>query len=177
MLTHTAGLANNYRGNVDAYRSAMQGATDNADLVSRLAAMPLNHQPGAEWQYSAATDVVGHLVEVISGMSLDEFFKQRIFEPLDMPDTHFYMDAEKAPRLTTQYTPGADMKISPQDPGSADSRWISSPKKLFRGAGGLVSTVRDYLRFQQMMLNGGALHGTRILAPATVSLILENHTG
>lgn len=177
MLTHTAGLANNYRGNVDAYRSATQGATDNADLVGRLAALPLNYHPGEEWQYSAATDVVGHLVEVISGMSLDEFFRQRIFQPLDMPDTHFYMDDTKAPRFTTQYTPGTDMKITPQDPGTTAPRWISGPKKLFRGAGGLVSTVRDYLRFQQMMLNGGILHGTRLLAPSTVSLMLENHTG
>jgi CubicO group peptidase (beta-lactamase class C family) len=142
-----------------------------------LTTLPLNYQPGEDWQYSIATDVVGHLVEIISGMSLDEFLANRIFAPLDMTDTHFYLDPSKAPRLTTQYTPGEDMKIVEQDPGSAQSRWISGPKTLFHGAGGLVSTARDYLRFQLTMLNRGILEGTRILAPSTVSLMLENHTG
>ena len=179
MLTHTAGLANSYIGNSEAYGDAMGGdpTRDNAHLVEKLVKIPLNYQPGEDWQYSVATDVVGRLVEVISGQSLDEFFKERIFGPLDMPDTHFYMDANKAPRLTAQYTPGEDNKITLQDPGSADSRWISGPKTLFRGAGGLASTARDYLRFQQMMLSGGELHGVRLLAPSTVSLMLENHTG
>ena len=176
MLTHTSGLANNYIGNVEAYRSTTSGAKDNAELIAKLASMPLNYHPGEAWQYSAATDVVGRLVEVISGQNLDDFLRERIFEPLDMPDTHFYMDADKADRLTAQYTPGEDMKISLQDPGSSDSRWISGPKTLFRGAGGLASTARDYLRFQQMVLNGGELDGVQLLAPSTVSLILENHT-
>lgn len=179
MLTHTAGLANSYRGDIEAYRAAFEGAPvkDNAELIAKLTTLPLNYQPGEDWQYSIATDVVGHLVEIISGMSLDEFLANRIFAPLDMTDTHFYLDPSKAPRLTTQYTPGEDMKIVEQDPGSAQSRWISGPKTLFRGAGGLVSTARDYLRFQLTMLNRGILEGTRILAPSTVSLMLENHTG
>lgn len=177
MLTHTSGLANNYVGNVEAYRATTRGAKDNAELIAKLASMPLNYHPGEAWQYSAATDVVGHLVEVISGQNLDDFLRERIFEPLDMPDTHFYMEANKADRLTAQYTPGDTMKITLQDPGSAESRWISGPKTLFRGAGGLASTARDYLRFQQMVLNGGELNGVRLLAPSTVSLILENHTG
>ena len=179
MLTHTAGLANSYRGDIEAYRAAFAGAPvkDNAELIAKLTTLPLNYQPGEDWQYSIATDVVGHLVEIISGMSLDEFLANRIFAPLDMTDTHFYLDPSKAPRLTTQYTPGEDMRIVEQDPGSAQSRWISGPKTLFRGAGGLVSTARDYLRFQLTMLNGGILDGTRILAPSTVSLMLENHTG
>ena len=179
MLTHTAGLANNYLGNADAYREAMNATrpADNAELVARLASLPLNYQPGTEWQYSAATDVVGHLVEIISGQSLDAFFAERLFAPLDMPDTHFYLDEDKAGRLTAQYTPGEENKITLQDPAGTASRWVSGPRGLYRGAGGLVSTVRDYLRFQQMMLNGGALDGARILAPATVDLILDNHTG
>lgn len=177
MLTHTAGLANNYVGNVEAYQAAVADAQNNEELIKKLATLPLNYHPGEEWQYSIATDVVGRLVEVISGMALDQFFRDRIFGPLDMPDTHFYMDADKAPRLTTQYTPGEDNIITPQDPGGAESRWISGPKTLFRGAGGLASTTRDYLRFQLMMLNGGELDGVRLLAPATVSLMLENHTG
>ena len=179
MLTHTAGLANNYMGNVEAYRKVMNASRpeDNAEIMRRLAALPLNYHPGEAWQYSVATDVVGHLVEVISGQDLDTFFAERIFTPLKMPDTHFYLEEKDAQRLTAQYTPGTDNKISLQDPGSVESRWITGPKTLFRGAGGLVSTVRDYLRFQQMMLNGGELDGVRLLAPSTVSLMLENHTG
>ena len=177
MLTHTSGLANNYIGNVETYRKTTAGARDNAELIARLASLPLNYHPGEAWQYSAATDVVGHLVEIISGEDLATFLRTRIFEPLDMPDTHFYLDANDAPRLAAQYAPGEAMKIELQDPGSTESRWISGPKTLFRGAGGLVSTTRDYLRFQQMILNGGVLNGVRLLAPATVSLILENHTG
>ena len=179
MLTHTAGLANNYSGNVAAYRQAMNTPRpkSNDEQIKRLAELPLNYHPGEEWQYSAATNVVGHLVEIISGQSLDEFLRQRIFEPLQMPDTHFYLDDTKGGRLTTQYTPDENNKIKAQDPGSKQSRWITSPRNLFSGAGGLVSTVRDYLRFQQAMLNGGEIDGNRILAPSTVSLMLENHTG
>lgn len=178
MLTHTAGLANSYVGNISAYQERMGpgSARDNAELIARLAKIPLNYQPGEAWQYSIATDVVGHLVEIISGQPLNEFLQQRIFDPLDMPDTKFYLDEDQADRLTTQYTPGDDMRVIPQDPGSIRSRWISGPKTLFRGAGGLLSTPRDYLRFQLMMVNGGELHGIRILAPSTVSLMLENHT-
>ena len=178
MLTHTAGLANNYIGDVETYRATFRTPPrDNAELVSKLAGLPLNYQPGTQWQYSAATDVVGRLVEVISGRSLDAFFKEHIFKPLDMTDTHFYLEAKDAPRLAAQYRPGKDKKIELQDPGSLESRWISGPQTLYRGAGGLVSTARDYLRFQLAMINGGSLDGVRLLAPSTVSLMLENHTG
>ena len=139
--------------------------------------LPLNYHPGEQWQYSAATNVVGHLVEIISGQSLDIFLKERIFSPLDMKDTHFYLDDTKGGRLTAQYAPGEKNKITLQDPGTEQSRWITSPRNIFSGGGGLVSTARDYLRFQQMVLNGGELNGVRILAPGTVSLILENLTG
>ncbi|MEQ8859481.1 MAG: serine hydrolase domain-containing protein [Pseudomonadales bacterium] len=179
MLTHTAGLANNYLGNADFYREAMRARPED-DLeayIKRLAALPLNYQPGSAWQYSAATDVVGRLVEVISGRPLDAFLAEEIFEPLGMTDTQFFLDEGKADRLAAQYTPGDDLKIVLDDPAGADSRWVQGPKILFRGAGGLVSTTRDYLRFQQMMLDGGELAGVRLLAPATVSLMIENHTG
>ena len=180
MLTHSAGLANSYLGNAAAYREHMDEYPRDGDLegyIKHLAALPLNYQPGTEWQYSTATSVVGRLVEVMSGMSLDEFFHERIFRPLGMTDTHFYLDDSYASRLAAQYTPGDDEKIVLQDPGSAESRWISGPKTLFSGSGGLVSTVDDYLRFQQMMLNGGELDRTRLLSPNTVSLMTENHTG
>jgi len=178
MLTHTAGLSNSYIGNRQAYRKAMNipRPESNAEQVDRLSKLPLNYHPGEQWQYSAATNVVGHLVELISGQSLDIFLKEKIFSPLDMKDTHFYLDNTKGGRLTAQYAPGKDNKITLKDPGTEESRWITSPRNIFSGGGGLVSTARDYLRFQQMILNQGELNGERILAPSTVSLILENHT-
>lgn len=179
MLTHTAGMANSYRGNVayhDEYTAVRPDDTTES-YVKRLASMSLNYQPGEEWQYSHATDVVGRLVEVLSGQSLDEFFKQRIFKPLQMNDTHFFLDNTQGGRLTAQYTPGDNNKIKLQDPASDKSRWITGNKKVFRGAGGLVSTAHDYIRFQQMVSNGGELEGVRLLSPLTVSLMIENHTG
>ena len=93
-------------------------AVDNKELISRLSKIPLNYQPGTQWQYSIATDVVGHLVEVISGKNLDQFLKERLFEPLSMPDTHFYLTKEKADRLTSQYSPSEkNQKIELRDPG------------------------------------------------------------
>jgi CubicO group peptidase (beta-lactamase class C family) len=183
MLTHTAGLANNYRGNVAHVEQFLTVKPDDTTetLIKRIAAMPLNYHPGEQWQYSAATDVVGRLVEVISGQTLDDFFKQRIFKPLQMNDTHFYLDDTQGGRLTAQYTPGENNKIKLEDPGSDKSRWITGNaggnKKVFRGAGGLVSTAHDYIRFQQMVANGGELDGVRLLSPRTVSLMIENHTG
>lgn len=178
-LTHTAGLANNYVGNTAYYQEVMK-PVDGENLeahIKRLATLPLNYQPGTAWEYSGATDVVGRLIEVISGQSLDVYFRERIFKPLRMPDTHFYLNESHAPRLTAQYKPGQDQTIELDDGAGTSSRWISGSKTLFRGAGGLVSTTSDYLRFQQMMLNGGELNGTRLLAPSTVRLIADNHTG
>ena len=179
MLTHTAGLANNYIGNKAYYQEVMT-PVDGENLeahIKHLARLPLNYQPGTAWEYSAATDVVGRLVEVISGQPLDVFMRQRIFEPLKMLDTHFYLDNAYADRLTAQYKPGVNGTIEPDDPGGVKSRWIAGSKTLFRGAGGLVSTVSDYLRFQLMMLQGGELEGARLLAPGTVTLMTDNHTG
>ena len=180
LLTHTAGLANSYRGTgIKHYQSVMARRDDDTleTFIKRLATLPLNFQPGEAWEYSIATDVVGRLVEVMSGQPLDIFMQARILDPLDMVDSKFYLDATRAPRLAAQYKPGADQKIVLQDPAGAASRFVQGPQLLFRGAGGMVSTVDDYLRFQLMVLNGGALDGTRLLAPSTVSLMLENHTG
>ncbi len=181
MLTHTAGMPNSYLGNTQYYASqaAVRGDDSLESYIARLADMPLNYHPGEEWQYSAATDVVGRLVEVISGQTLADFLNERIFEPLGMTDTHFYMDDDKGGRLMSQYQPGPDNnQIVLQDPGNNSSRWISNDNKsVFRGAGGLVSTPHDYLRFQQAMLNGGELEGARLLSPNTLDLMMENHTG
>ena len=181
MLTHTAGMANSYRGNTEYYatQAGVQANDTLETVIDRLAAMPLNYHPGEQWQYSAATDVVGRLVEVISGQTLDEFFQERIFGPLGMTDTHFFLDDDKDGRLMSQYTPGPDNnRIVLEDPGSNESRWITADNKVvFRGAGGLVSTARDYLRFQAAMLNDGELEGARLLSPVTLDLMMDNHTG
>jgi CubicO group peptidase (beta-lactamase class C family) len=181
MLTHTAGLANSYRGNTRYYASQIAIRPDDTleSYVNRIAAMPLNYNPGEQWQYSQATDVVGRLVEVISGQPLDEFLDERIFRPLGMHDTHFFMDDDKGGRLMSQYRPGPNNnRIVLQDPGNNESRWISAEnKRVFRGAGGLVSTAHDYLRFQLAMLNGGELDGVRLLSPVTLDLMMDNHTG
>ena len=181
LLIHTAGLANRYRGsNPDHYSEVMRArpADDLASYIRRLATLPLTYQPGTAWEYSVATDVVGRLVEVISGTPLDVYLRTRLFEPLGMRDTAFYLSDRQGERLAAQYRPSsADNRIELQDPAGRDSRWVTGPRRLFRGAGGLAASTEDYLRFQLMMLNGGELEGVRLLAPATVSLMLENHTG
>jgi CubicO group peptidase (beta-lactamase class C family) len=183
LLTHTAGLANAYRGMTQAEytkASARQAPTETvADVVKRLAKLPLNFHPGDQWEYGPATDVLGRLVEVMSGQTLDEFFRKRIFEPLGMVDTHFYMPESKVGRLTALYQPDAEngnrMKLT--EAPTKKSRWIKEPHVYFAGAGGLVSTAADYFRFHQMMLNGGELGGVRLLGRKTVELMTVNHIG
>jgi CubicO group peptidase (beta-lactamase class C family) len=182
VLTHTAGLANNYRGiNLASYIQVMRDREPGEILetyIKRLATLPLNYHPGERWEYSSATSVVGRLVEVMSGMTLDEFFHARIFEPLQMHDTYFYLPESKVDRLASQYRPeGTDNKIVLEDPGTVDSRFVREPRKFFSGSGGLVSTAVDYVRFQQMMLNGGELDGVRLLGRKTVEMMFQNHTG
>lgn len=181
LLTHTAGLANNYRGVTrDLYRQLgeqRQPGDTVADFVERLAELPLNFQPGDAWEYGPATTVVGRLVEVMSGMTLDEFFERRIFAPLGMEDTHFYLPEEKLERFAALYRPGEGGRIELAEAPSAESRWVREPHVYFNGAGGLVSTAADYFRFQQMMLAGGELDGVRLLGPKTVELMTVNHIG
>ena len=183
VLTHTAGFPNSYRGLTQAEFSReypRKNANETvADAVKRLAAMPLNFHPGDAWEYGPATDVVGRLVEVISGMTLDEFCKKRIFEPLKMTDTHFYLPAAKLDRFVANYQPDPKNgnKIKLVEAPNAESRYVKAPHIYFSGAGGLVSTVADYVRFHQMMLNGGELDGVRILGRKTVELMTVNHIG
>ena len=182
VLTHTAGLANNYRGiNVAGYRQVMGNRDPGETLetyIRRLATLPLNYHPGDNWEYSAATSVVGRLVEVMSGMTLDEFFHRRIFEPLQMQDTYFYLPESKLDRFASQYRPeGEENKIVLDDPGTRDSRFVKEPHNFFSGSGGLVSTAADYVRLQQMMLNGGEVGGVRLLGRKTVAMMFRNHTG
>lgn len=183
VLTHTAGLPNSYRGfNVADYSKAAAKAKPDettADRVKRIAKLPLNFHPGDSWEYGPGTDVVGVLVEKISGQSLDEFLRKRIFEPLGMKDTHFYLPTSKVNRLAALYQPNAEAgnKIKLTEAPTVESRWVKEPHTFFSGGGGLISTASDYVRFHQTMLNGGELNGVRLLGRKTVELMTVNHIG
>lgn len=181
LLTHTAGLANPYRGVTrslyNELRANRKPGGTVGDYVAELAKLPLNFQPGEHWEYGPATDVAGHLVEVLSGATLDEFLADRIFGPLGMPDTHFYLPSAKLPRFAALYRPNQEGKIELQEKPDENSRWVRPPHVYFSGAGGLVSTASDYFRFHQMMLNGGELDGVRLLSPRTVRTMTTNHIG
>jgi len=181
LLTHTSGLTYGFMAAtlVDAaYRDNgidFQTADDTLGaLVERAAALPLLAQPGSEWNYSIATDVLGHLVAVISGQSFDSFLHERVIAPLDMSDTSFVVPPEKLSRFAAIYGRGPDGLALLEDP--ATSRFLLAGK-ICSGGGGLVSTAGDYLRFCQMLLNKGALEGTRLLGRKTVELMTRNHLG
>ena len=181
LLTHTAGLPNTYRGitktDFDAIAPQREVGDTVGDFVTRLAELPLNFDPGTAWEYGRATDVVGRLVEVMSGMSFDEFLQSHIFGPLAMFDTHFYLPEDKLDRFAGLYRPDVTAGLLLVEAPTEDSRFVRRPHSYFSGAGGLVSTARDYFRFQQMMLNGGELDGVRILGRKTVELMTVNHIG
>ncbi len=184
VLTHTAGFANTYRGITQAeftktYRDARKPTDTIGDAVKRLATLPLNFHPGDAWEYGPATDVAGRLVEAISGVTFEEFLQRRVFTPLKMKDTHFYLPQSKLDRFAAVYQPDDknDNKIKLMEAPTAESRFVKEPQIYFSGGGGLVSTVSDYLRFHQMMLNGGELDGARILGRKTVELMTVNHIG
>ncbi len=145
----------------------------NQDMVRRIAALPLANQPGRLWQYSVATNVIGYLVEVISGMSLGEFFEQEIFKPLGMQDTAFNVPPQALDRFATLYglTENGPLEVLDPDPWAYD--YVHT--RLQYAGGGLVSTAADYVRFAQMVLNGGELDGARLLGRKTVELMTINH--
>ena len=147
--------------------------------MTRYSSLALGFHPGTRWEYSPAAgiNVVGRLVEVVSGQNLWEFVREHIFEPLEMYDTFYYVPLEKLPRYTTAYVRQADGSIAPGHPDDGSSRFVreGKPKRLYAGAGGLVSSIHDYLRFAQMLLNGGELDGVRILSPKTVALMTAPH--
>ncbi|MCK4958642.1 MAG: beta-lactamase family protein [Planctomycetes bacterium] len=174
LLRHTSGLTYGFFGNtaVDKmYRSSnvLGRKSSLEDMINKLSKIPLLHQPRTKWHYSVSTDVLGYLVQEVSGQSLDEFFSRNIFEPLDMTDTAFYVPKEKTDRLAASYSPkgGGGLKLV-DDP--AKSQYLTEPG-LFSGGGGLVSTARDYLRFSQMLLNKGQLDGKRLLRSKTVEMM------
>lgn len=179
LLTHTAGLTYGDGLAVDAYKAANLYGWYFADkdetlaqAIDRLATLPLHAQPGEKFQYGYSTDVLGRVVEVISGMPLDRFFEERIYRPLKMTDTCFFLPPEKAARLATVY--GLENgQLSKSDQGM----YVTGPRKCFSGGAGLLSTAADYSRLLQMLLNGGELDGMRLLSPKTVELMRSNHTG
>jgi CubicO group peptidase (beta-lactamase class C family) len=155
------------------------------DSVKRLAGLPLLFNPGDRWEYGLSVDVLGRLVEVVSGKPLDEFFRSRIFEPLGMKDTYFYPPDKKLERLATAYTYYAEKGLNrfPDTPITEGSFTYSAdypyrgPKKLFSGGAGLTSTAADYARFCQMMLEGGKVGNTRLLSRKTVELMTQDQLG
>ena len=179
LATHTSGLTYGFmmRTGVDAaYRRAkvVDRQTEGGlkGMIDQLAQIPLDFSPGTAWNYSVAIDVLGYLVEKLSGLSFGEFLRTRLFEPLGMHDTAFHVAPDKVERLTSCYQPegGTDLKL--QD--DARESTYAQPPLLESGGGGLVSTAHDYLRFCRMMLNGGALDGVQILSPKTVALFSLN---
>jgi CubicO group peptidase (beta-lactamase class C family) len=184
LLTHTAGIG--YGGGVAkarweaakitgwyfADRDEPVGAT-----VARMGTLPFDAQPGERFVYGYNTDILGALVEKVSGQTLDEFLRSRLLAPLAMNDTHFYVPESKKDRLSVVYSAkGSGLERAP-DPGGMEGQgaYVEGPRKSYSGGAGLLSTAADYYRFLQMMLNGGALDGKRILSRKTVELMTVDH--
>jgi CubicO group peptidase (beta-lactamase class C family) len=191
LLRHTSGLTYGFqqRSNVDAaYRENKIGEVEKAGtlqtMIADLAKIPLEFSPGEGWNYSVATDVVGYLVGLISGMPFEQFLKERIFNPLGMNDTDFFVPSDKAHRLAACYSADPKGGFNPlaaerkgdltlQDDPATSS--FLSPPSFISGGGGLCSTVADYLTFCRALLGGGELGGVRLLGPKTLKLMASNH--
>jgi CubicO group peptidase (beta-lactamase class C family) len=178
LMRHTAGLPYGYYGGAPVNKLyADAGLFDNkdltnAELVAKITALPLAEQPGTIWDYGHSTDVLGRIIEVISGKSLFEFAKERLLDPLGMKETAFYVaDPAKWPRIA---------EPMPEDRAISPMTQVRDPRKPLRwesGGGGLVGTIGDYARFSQMLLNGGTLEGRRYLKPETIALMASDHIG
>lgn len=190
LLTHTAGISYGTQSHI-AHLYAAKGlgpAAGNGwytadkdepicETMARLASLPFVAHPGEAWVYGYNTDILGCVVERASGMSLDEFIRTRITGPLKMRDTHFFLPSEQRERLAVVYS-STDNKVTRAPDGSkGQGHYVDGPRKSFAGGAGLVSTARDYARFLEMIRNGGALDGIRILAPRTVALMRTNQSG
>jgi CubicO group peptidase (beta-lactamase class C family) len=186
LMSHQSGLTYGFmnRTNVDAgYVKAGIGSAQLdggrpreytlADMVKDLAEIPLEFSPGTAWNYSVSTDILGHLIEVISGQRFDDFLRERIFEPLGMVDSGFSVAEENVDRFAANYNRGPDGKLALAD-DPADSAYLKPPT-LLSGGGGLTATSEDYWRFCQMLLNGGEFNGERIVGPKTIELMTMNH--
>lgn len=184
LLTHTAGIGYGYgpakdrwakadiQGWYFAHREEEVGAT-----VARMASLPFAAHPGESFVYGYNTDILGAVVERVSGQRLDAFLREAILEPLAMADTHFYLPPEKARRLATVYsaTKGGLERAPEPGLGTGQGHYVKGPRVSFSGGAGLLSTAKDYARFLQMMLNGGTLNGKRVLSRKSVELMTVNH--
>jgi len=187
LLTHTSGLGYGVIDGDERMKMIYHKAgivdlftTENITIeesVNRLAKLPLHHDPGTKYTYSEGLDVLGYFIEIISGKPFDEFLKERIFDPIGMNDTRFYLDGSQAPRLVTVHT-------------YKDGKWVGFPttfydpaypktgaKAFFSGGAGLSGTTEDYAKFLQMYLNGGIYNGKRILSPHTIHIMMQNQVG
>jgi CubicO group peptidase (beta-lactamase class C family) len=192
LLTHRSGLSYGFLNNGpvgNAYRSG--GVTDGLSVttetleqgIDKLAAQPLMSQPGEAWNYSLSTDVLGRVVEVVSGQPFDVFLRERIFQPLAMTDTSFVVPDAKWDRFAVLYSPDGANGIRPMKDPETFGNAVMSPfayykpgKTYFSGGAGLTSTAADYAKFAQMLLNGGELDGARLLSPKTIQLMTMSHT-
>jgi len=177
LMRHTAGLSYGFYGDtpVDKQYLAANLLDRNRTLESMtetLGSLPLLYEPGERWVYSISVDVLGRVIEVVADRPLDEFFAKRIFEPLDMKDTAFFVEKGKQSRFAANYNSDSKGTLTLKD-AAATSRYLTKPK-LFSGGGGLVSTARDYMRFLVMISSGGEFQGNRLLSPRAVDLMITN---
>jgi CubicO group peptidase (beta-lactamase class C family) len=176
LLRHTSGLTYEFRGNGPIQKRYMEAkiysrGQTNAEQVSTLAAMPLLHHPGTRWEYSRSTDVLGRLIEVLSGMTLGEFLQTRIFAALGMSDTAFFVPEHKLPRLAQAFAQ------DPETSGRIQLLNVHERPVFESGGGGLVSTANDYARFLAMLIANGSFGGTRLLGRKTLELMTADHLG
>ena len=185
LMRHTSGFTYGVFGDTAVDRMYREAKLLSEDVplstfVSRLSGIPLQFQPGTHWHYGVSVDVLGYLIEVLSGQTLDRFLDERVFVPLGMTDTSFQVPPEKIARFATCYgldrdhpLPDGRLPLTAIDePATSD---YAKPRQFLSGGGGLVSTIRDYARFLQMLLNGGELDGHRILGRKTVAFMTRNH--
>ncbi|MBK9152936.1 MAG: beta-lactamase family protein [Chloracidobacterium sp.] len=184
LLTHTAGISYGSGPGRDKWEAAKitgfyfaDRDEPIADTIVRMAALPMDAHPGEKYIYGYSTDILGVVIERASGQSLDRFLQQRIFEPLDMKDTSFYLPREKESRLSVVYSSLNGNLTRAVDPGTfiGQGHYVNGPRKSFSGGAGMLSTARDYSRFLQMLLNGGDLNGRRILGRKSVDLMTVDH--
>ena len=183
LLTHTAGISYGDGPAKDLYRAAgLQGwflADRNVpigDLIKKLARLPFDAQPGEKFIYGYNTDILGYLVEVVSGMNLADFIKKKITEPLGMADTSFFLPEEKAGRLAAVYGTGKDGKAELIE-DVREKAYVKGPRMCFAGGAGLLSTAEDYARFLLMLQSGGEWGGVHVLSPKSVELMTVDHVG
>lgn len=173
LLSHSAGIPYERAHNIDAgipFTSSMDDMT-TAEFVRKIATLPLDHEPGERFTYGLSTDVIGYLIEVLSGKPLDLFLRERVLDPLGMDDTYFYLPEEKKNRLVTLYSEDSNRNIVRSTNEVQQNFAVAGPQKIFLGGAGLCSTAADYGKFCQMLLNHGTFNHTCILSPQTVKLM------